>query len=271
MRVDAIRDARLTLLKSPLMVCSHALFGSRRDDPGRIMTPKRRIGAAHGTASSGLKWLGSKKRVPKHGDAQLKLDLKGLNGFAAMIATMKEMGYEGDDENAEIEEYADVEAGSKSAAGAVAAGAAAAGTAETRVGGRVADEAADTAAAAAAGEVAARVAISDVAIGEAATGGVAIGMVAGSGVTASGSAAAVTRARVAGSFTIDSAARVKAAGRASISVGAAEANSATGIMAGRRAASLGWIIVAGVMATVVIACSAAAVIVLVLASGGARL
>jgi len=36
-----------------------------------------------------------------HGDAQLKLNLEGLNGYAAMMATMKEMGYESEGEEDE--------------------------------------------------------------------------------------------------------------------------------------------------------------------------
>ena len=38
------------------------------------------------------------KRPLRAGDPQLKLDVDGLNGFAAMMATMKEMGYESEEE-----------------------------------------------------------------------------------------------------------------------------------------------------------------------------
>jgi len=54
--------------------------------------------------------------IPKHGDTELKLTLEGLNGFEAMMATMKEMGYESEEE----EEEADIEAGNAPTAAATA-------------------------------------------------------------------------------------------------------------------------------------------------------
>ena len=48
----------------------------------------------------GLRLRRSGRRVYKPGDAPLRLNVDGLNGFAAMMATMKEMGYveEGEEE-----------------------------------------------------------------------------------------------------------------------------------------------------------------------------
>jgi len=92
-----------------------AYGGSGREHPGRIMTPHRRIGAAHGASTSTpgprrKRPVGPGGRtIPKHGDAALKLKLEGLNGFEAMMATMKEMGYESEEE--EEEEEADIETG----------------------------------------------------------------------------------------------------------------------------------------------------------------
>ena len=59
-------------------------YGSGREHPGRIMTPHRRIGAAHGASTSTpgprrKRPVGPGGRtIPKHGDAALKLKLEGL-------------------------------------------------------------------------------------------------------------------------------------------------------------------------------------------------
>ena len=65
------------------------------------MTPNRRIGAVRGARPKSTTGGRARPKVPMHGDAQLKLNLEGLNGYAAMIATMKEMGYESEGEEDE--------------------------------------------------------------------------------------------------------------------------------------------------------------------------
>lgn len=75
--------------------------GSGREHPGRIMTPNRRIGAVRGARPKSTTGGRARPKVPMHGDAQLKLNLEGLNGYAAMMATMKEMGYESEGEQDE--------------------------------------------------------------------------------------------------------------------------------------------------------------------------
>lgn len=95
-----------------------AYGGSQREHPGRIMSKRQRIGAAHGKRKQAHQGT----RPPRHGDPQLKLDVDGLNGFEAMMATMKEMGYESDEEEeAEAEATADVETGNAGAAAPAAA------------------------------------------------------------------------------------------------------------------------------------------------------
>jgi len=59
---------------------------SQREHPGRVRTP------AVAAARPG------RKRPLRHGDPELRLKVEGLNGFAAMMATMKEMGYESDED-----------------------------------------------------------------------------------------------------------------------------------------------------------------------------
>ena len=65
------------------------------------MTPNRRIGAVRGARPKSTTGGRARPKVPMHGDAQLKLNLEGLNGYAAMIATMKERGYESEGEEDE--------------------------------------------------------------------------------------------------------------------------------------------------------------------------
>lgn len=74
---------------------------SRREHPGRISTPKPSHSASALTAGRARTVpLG---RILRAGDPELRLRVEGLNGFAAMMATMKEMGYDSDGDD-EIEE-----------------------------------------------------------------------------------------------------------------------------------------------------------------------
>ena len=68
--------------------------------PGRVggaaVLGAMRFAAACGGAASNTsadqRAAQGKRRIFKAGDPELKLDVEGLNGFAAMMATMKEMG-----------------------------------------------------------------------------------------------------------------------------------------------------------------------------------
>jgi len=73
--------------------------GSQREHPGRISVT--RPPAANAAPRS--------KRPLRHGDPELRLRVEGLNGFAAMLATMKEMGYDSDEDEEAAEQTTEVD------------------------------------------------------------------------------------------------------------------------------------------------------------------
>lgn len=78
----------------------------RREHLGRQVSARCRVGTTSGTAAGVLQ---GDKRILRHGDPLLKLRVEGLNGFDAMMATMKEMGY---DEEASDLDHQDEQNGS---------------------------------------------------------------------------------------------------------------------------------------------------------------
>jgi len=79
-----------------------ALSASVREHPGRIGNAIPQGGNCQSTSGS------FEGRTLRAGDPELKLRVEGLNGYAAMMATMKEMGYEseGDEDGNEIPDVA---------------------------------------------------------------------------------------------------------------------------------------------------------------------
>jgi len=75
--------------------------GSQREHPGRI--------SQAGVMRQPVANAASRKRPLRHGDPELRLRVEGLNGFAAMLATMKEMGYDSDEDEEAAEQTTEVD------------------------------------------------------------------------------------------------------------------------------------------------------------------
>lgn len=75
-----------------------------REHPGRIGNAMPQGGSCRSIPGT------FKGRTLRAGDPELKLRVEGLNGYAAMMATMKEMGYEsdGDEDQTDVPEAAKV-------------------------------------------------------------------------------------------------------------------------------------------------------------------
>ena len=104
----------------------------QREHPGRMGYPNERqpsslngparssFGAATSTPNAVSKQLAAQRvqaEVIRKGDIRLRLDVEGLNGFAAMKETLKEMGYDSDEEGEEGEEGEEIKAGEEAEEG----------------------------------------------------------------------------------------------------------------------------------------------------------
>jgi len=94
-----------------------AAAGQQQQQPARWGASSTPCSSLAYTSADKRAALGQ-RRIFKPGDPELVLRVDGLNGFNAMMATMKEMGYESE------EEEGDEEQAGKNGASAVAAGAA---------------------------------------------------------------------------------------------------------------------------------------------------